>query len=259
MADNPTSPVSNAHKRKAPEGDDAPSSPAPAKLVKISSSEKSGVSPTKSEASSNGSPKDASISSESALPARPSDVKCTKCHKTAILRQSLNGQPQNYGRWYAKCPNCPKFWEWVTPALSSSASTASAKPQTSPTVSPSSSPSKSTGGGPPKVLTCHCKKPAYMFKARNGKPENIGRWFGKCESCKFFGAADEPQPPVALICDCGKRARMCQAKRGMPHNIGMWFGICATKECDYWRWSDGSKPFGEAAVERFGDWLCPEC
>jgi hypothetical protein len=146
-----------------------------------------------------------------------------------------------------------------------------------PPVSPSHPP-------PPQgTYTCDCGTPALQFFCRQGRPENVGKYYYKCgevpEKCKYWkwieseadaqervssrkrkrGNHDEEETNKKWMCYCGRPAIRMVTTNGMPHNIGRPFYKCSTKKCKFWIWADGTLPFSDEAQARFDDWMDNQC
>lgn len=125
---------------------------------------------------------------------------------------------------------------------------------------------------------CHCGQPAMRLFCRNGRPENINKYYYVCafeeKNCTFWEWIESPEdrnkrenlqkrpspysrPTInsPFKCHCELPALRLIAKNGMPHNIGRGFYQCRRKKCDFWVWEDGSLPFSEASQKLFNEYM----
>jgi hypothetical protein len=138
-------------------------------------------------------------------------------------------------------------------------------PSTSPQA-PSSPPPR-----PTEVHHCKCNKIAELFLCRNGRPENINKWFWRCsdQTCNFWIWDETEEDAQKRInsrkrkasdsgleknCYCGVPAIRLTSRNGMPHNHGKEFLRCARRKCKFWIWADGSLPFSDESQARFDEW-----
>ena len=130
------------------------------------------------------------------------------CGKSAAEKPCLGvGNPENKGRimyvcarWWGK--NC-KYFRWKDETSTSTDDHIKQEPQsipqpdktpereTKPTttdVAPPASPSLPPS--PEETYTCDCGKPALQFFCRQGRPENVNKYYYKCgevpEKCKYW-------------------------------------------------------------------------
>jgi GRF zinc finger len=157
--------------------------------------------------------------------------------------------------------------ESVPPADDNKTPEREAKPVSSNLMSPTS---PQRPPPPQGTYTCNCGKPARQYFCRNGRPENVNKYYYKCaeEKCGYWewiesdkdaqkriNTRKRKRDKEKWICSCGRPAIRLVSKHGMSHNIGRPFYKCATSKCEYWIWADGTLPFSDQAQARFNDWM----
>ena len=142
-------------------------------------------------------------------------------------------------------------------------------------------PSQPLEPSPDKTYICTCGQPATKFLCRNGRPENVGKYYftcarrneGGCRYWEWIETANDrlkrddyrthirPKPydrpnndGPQFKCRCGLPPRQLVSRNGMPHNYGRPFLVCASRKCGFWIWADGTLPFSDDAQARFDEW-----
>jgi len=126
---------------------------------------------------------------------------------------------------------------------------------------------------PEATYTCNCGKLAKQYFCRNGRPENINKYYYKCaeEKCRYWKWIESEEDAHTRLyggkrkrddedvggrnCYCGRPALRLVSKNGMPHNDGRAFYKCATGKCGLWIWADGTLPFSNTSQARFNEYM----
>jgi hypothetical protein len=203
------------------------------------------------------------------------------------------GNPDNLGRMMYVCPRLGgkkcKYFQWKDNASPRADNQQKQKRETTPVIdrtpekdsTPVASnltlPTSPQRPPPPQcTYTCDCGKPAEQYFCKNGRPENVNKYYYKCasEECKYWKWIEsdedarkrinprkrkldneEGTTETRWVCYCNKPAMRLVSRHGREHNHGRAFYKCATKKCKFWIWADGTLPFSDESQARFNDYM----